>query len=156
MEQVTLTIKQCSVSDIEAAPQFPKLIEEYAEESAIDGLPPPQKKIDQYKQIESGGALFPLGAWLGDCLIGFAAVLMPVIPHYGVCVAVTESLFVAKEFRGTGAGIKLIREAERIAREGKSPGLLVSAGVNSPLVIILPRSGYVETNRVFFRKNPDA
>lgn len=151
-----LTIKQCPVEELEAAANFPKLLDEYAIESAIDGLPGPSKKLDQYKLLQASGALFPLAAYLDDNLIGFAAVLMPVLPHYGVLIAVTESLFVGAEFRGTGAGLRLIREAERIALEGGSPGLLISAGVTSTLIEILPRIGYVETNRVFFRKNPDA
>lgn len=150
-----LSIEKCSIAELEAAPNFTALLDEYAEESAIAGLPPPRRKMDQYKLIEGSGSFFPLGAYLCDLLIGFAAVLMPVIPHYGVAVAVTESIFVAMEHRKTGAGLRLIHEAERIASEGKSPGLLVTAGIHSPLVIVLPRIGYVETNRVFFRKNPD-
>jgi GNAT superfamily N-acetyltransferase len=77
-------------------------------------------------------------------------VLKPVIPHYGVAIAVTESFFVGKEYRKSGAGLKLLRAAEAHA-EG-APGLLVSAPVGGTLAEVLPHLGYRETNRVFFKE----
>lgn len=151
-----LAIQQCSFPTLEAAPNFTALLEEYSAESALKGLPEPTLKMEQYRRLGNSKIFFPLGAYLCERLIGFAALLIPVIPHYGVSVAVTESIFVAKASRGTGAGLRIIREAERISREAGSPGLMITAGVGSSLAELLPRIGYEETNRVFFRKNPDA
>ena len=42
-----LTIGQCTIGDIIDAPEFAGLVEEYAQESAIPGLPKPQAKLEQ-------------------------------------------------------------------------------------------------------------
>lgn len=132
--------------------RFPGLAYDYKLESAIDGLPDPEPKFDQYRLMERTGALYPLGVYYEEKLIGFAALLMPVIPHYGVVIAVTESIFVEKDFRRTGAGLKLIRTAERMAKEADAPGIIISANVNSPLSKVLPRMGYRITNMAFFKE----
>lgn len=125
---------------------------EYAAESAIDGLPPPAVKMETYRQLERARVLHAFSARLDGALVGFITVLAPILPHYGVPVAVSESFFVAKAHRRTGAGLKLLRAAENKARALGSPGLLVSAPFEGTLFKVLPRVGYGETNRVFFKK----
>jgi GNAT superfamily N-acetyltransferase len=147
-----LSIAPSSVADLSAVPEFPALAAEYAAESAIDGLPPPSAKIETYRRLESAGMLHAFAARLDDALVGFITVLAPVLPHYGVPVAVSESFFVAKAHRGSGAGLRLLRAAEDKAHALGSPGLLVSAPFAGNLFKVLPRVGYVETNRVFFKK----
>lgn len=156
-----LEIRKCSATEIVHDPRFPALRREYADESAVYGLPDPQEKLEMYQLMESGGALQVYGAFMvGDDgregLIGFVAVLAPVLPHYGVTIAVTESLFVAAAHRKTGAGLRLIRRAEQHAKEVGSPGLLMSApsrdGQGGRLATLLPRMGYRETNRVFLKQ----
>lgn len=147
-----LIIASSTVAKISTAAEFPALAAEYAAESAIDGLPPPAAKMETYRQLERAGMLHAFSARLDDALIGFITVLAPILPHYGVPVAVSESFFVAKTHRGTGAGLRLLRAAEDKARALGSPGLLVSAPFEGALLKVLPRIGYVETNRVFFKK----
>ncbi len=48
--------------------------------------------------------------------------------------------------------MKLLRAAEDLARRLGSPGLLVSAPYGGDLFKVLPRVGYVESNRVFFSR----
>jgi GNAT superfamily N-acetyltransferase len=147
-----LTVAPSTVAAIAGAREFAALAAEYAAESAIDGLPPPAAKMETYRQLERAGMLHAFGANLGDTLVGFITVLAPVLPHYGVPVAVSESFFVAQAHRSTGAGLRLLRAAEGKARTLGSPGLLVSAPFEGALFKVLPRVGYVETNRVFFKK----
>jgi len=92
-----------------------------------------------------------IGAFLGDKLVGFVAVLTPIVPHYGVVIAVTESLFVGKVYRRTGAGLKLLRAAEMHSIDAGSPMLTVSAPSGGVLAEVLPRLGYRETNRSFVK-----
>lgn len=147
-----VTARKCSVSEIVDNPAFPALHRAYAAEASISGFPDPTEKMASYRLIETSGIFQAYGAFLeGDLLVGFMAVLTPVIPHYGVAITVTESLFVAKEHRKTGAGLKLIRAAETHARDSGSPGLLVSAPSGGPLADVLPHLGYRETNRVFMK-----
>lgn len=145
-------VRKIDLSDLLDAREFPTLIEEYAHESAIEGFPPPAAKIESYRAFEFSGALHVFAASSGGALTGFISLLAPVLPHYGVPVAVSESFFVAQAHRKTGAGLKLLRAAEDEARAIGSPGLLVCAPFGGRLCEILPRRGYVETNRVFFKK----
>lgn len=146
-----IAIKKISISEIEADSNFAALLTEYAGESAIEGLPPPAAKMAQYKQIENMGILHTFGAFLDDFLIGFITALTSVLPHYSVPITASESFFVAKKYRSTGAGLKLLREAERFANEAGSNGLLVCAPTGSALAAVLEGIGYHETNRVFFK-----
>ncbi len=195
----SIILRQISVAEAFANPDFPALCREYAAESALAGLPDPQEKLFAYQALEnSGSAAFRVygaflsptgglrppcppsphraepGGVLGEALIGFMALLTPVLPHYGTAVSVAESLFVASAHRKTGAGMLLIRQAEKTAKELRSPGLLFSAPSGplpegraprapqvrtgqSPaadlgrLAVLLPRIGYRETNRVFLK-----
>ena len=148
----SVAIAPCTISELENAPNMHELMEEYAAESAIEGLPHPSAKAEIYKRIEESGMLATIGAKIDQELIGFVLVLASVIPHYGVNIATTESFFVSKPYRKTGAGIKLLRAAEEHAKQVGSPGLLISAPFGGTLAEVLPRQGYVETNRVFMKR----
>ncbi|CAB5162182.1 acetyltransferase domain containing protein [uncultured Caudovirales phage] len=147
-----ITIRHCAASELLDAPNRYELWDEYALESSINGLPHPNVQIDMYRMLEQQGVIQLIGAFDDTKLIGFVAVLANVLPHYGVIMAITESFFVSKDYRKTGAGLKLLREAERHARSIKAPGLLVSAPFGGRLAEVLPHVGYDETNRVFFKK----
>jgi GNAT superfamily N-acetyltransferase len=149
-------IQQVTISALEAEPNFKDLLAEYAAESAIDGLPPPSAKMEMYKALEKSGALVTWGAYVGGKLVGFITALSTVNPHYGVKITVSESFFVSKEYRKTGAGIKLRRIAEAHTDAIGSVGLLITAPFGSNLAAALPHEGYRETNRVFFRKSKNA
>ena len=149
------TVQRSTVAAITGSLHFAALAAEYAAESAIEGLPPPAAKMDTYRHLEAAGALHVLSATDEGELIGFITLLAPVLPHYGIPVAVSESFFVAKAHRHTMAGLKLLCAAENKAKELGSPGLLVSAPFGGKLFELLPRLGYVETNRVFFKRVPN-
>ena len=111
-----MTIKRCSIADLESSPQLPFLLTKYAEESAIPGMGNPSPSFDQYKQLESSGALHPIGAWKGDDLVGFVLVLVWTIPHYGRKAASTESFFVEPLARPQGFGLKLLANSSQNER----------------------------------------
>lgn len=152
LKKPVLEIRPCTVAEIVGDPHFTALRREYSAESAVAGLPDPQEKLEMYQAIERTGALQAFGAFVDGALAGFVTVLAPVLPHYGIAIAVTESLFVAAAHRRTGAGLLLLRTAERHAEEIGSPGLLVSAPRRGRLETLLPRIGYDETNRVFLKR----
>lgn len=147
-----MQIRQISVHDIEREQNFPELLVEYAEESSIAGMPPPSAKMEIYRNLEASGALYVIAAFFDGVLIGFITILAPDLPHYSAIVAVSESFFVAKKYRKTGAGLKLLRRAEDYAKAIGSPGLLVSAPFGGKLFEVLPGAGYKETNRIFFKE----
>jgi GNAT superfamily N-acetyltransferase len=146
-----LIVEACPVADMIAAASFPQLAAEYVRESLIDGMPQPAPDWDAYAALEAAGLLHGFAASIDGELIGFIAVLVSKLPRYAEPIAVTESFFVASAHRRSGAGLKLLRAAEDMARELGCPGLLVSAPSEGVLVQVLPRRGYAETNRVFFK-----
>lgn len=153
---MAVDIRKCTISEMEKMANLPEILEEYSKELIVKGAPPACAKMELYHQLEAAGVLQCFGAFIYDVMVGFVTVLITVLPHYGVAMAVTESYFVMKDFRGTGAGLKLLRHAESHAKSQGSPCLLVSAPTNGTLAEVLPHAGYVETNRVFFRSLKDA
>ena len=146
-----LTIDRISFSQLESDPDFPRLVEDYATESRMPGLPSPIAKLPTYRTLNENGLLTVFVAKAKGKLIGFVMVLFHEIPHYSLRVAMTESFFVFKWARSTGAGVSLRKIAEEFAREAGSCGLFISTPVTGTLMDILPRVGYTKTNEVFFK-----
>ncbi len=147
-----VSVRKVTFDDLASCGNFPDLVREYEAESKAIGLPPVDDKWAQYRAIEPSGFFHLYAAFLGQHLIGFMAFLLPVIPHYGVTIAVAESFFVGQRFRKGGAGLKLLRAAEEHARQAGSPALMASAPIGGRLAEVLPRLGYRETNRVFLKE----
>lgn len=147
-----VSVKLFSIADFEAAPNLAELLTEYAEESALGELGEANPQFSTYKQMEAMGVARMIAAFQGDTLVGFIVLLVSVVPHFGKPVASTESFFVARAARKTGAGLKLLHEAEQIARESGAVGFFVSAPTGSKLADVLDNlKPYRETNRLFFR-----
>jgi Acetyltransferase (GNAT) family len=142
-------IETVNLQAIVDAPEFASLIVEYADESAMAGMPSPILQFDKYEAYEQVGALHIVRAVEEGELIGFLAMLAnPLNAHYGVPLAVVESFFVTRERRGT-AGLGLIAAAEELARQLGSPKLFFSAPVGSRIQALLPKMGYSVTNVVY-------
>ncbi len=144
-------IHKVTRADVMDAREFPALIEAYALESAIDGMPPPRVKLESYKTYDETGALHVFSAIDEGRLVGFFTFLLPVLPHYSIPLAVSESFYLAPAHRGM-MGLRLLARAESQALELGSPGLLICAPFGGKLFELLPKCGYVETNRVFFKR----
>jgi hypothetical protein len=150
---MSVVIRQCTVTDLLAEPNFSELLNKYADELALEGLPRPKAKIEMYKGLEALGKMHFFAAYLGNLLIGIVNVLMSESPHYGISIAVTESYFVFQEYRKTGAGMLLRREAETDAKKSGSPGIFISAPTSGSLALSLEASkDYMDTGRTFFKR----
>jgi GNAT superfamily N-acetyltransferase len=146
-----LHIGPTTIDAIEAAPNLRAIAREFTAESLAPGLPRTAPNWAAYRGLEAAGMLHPIAARLDGVLIGFIGVLFSPMPRYSTPVATTERFFVLKAHRKTGAGLKILRAAEAKARALGSPGLLVTAPFAGDLFQVLPRAGYAETNRVFFK-----
>lgn len=151
MEPVVRPITAAEAFD---SPTFVALCDEYRGESLrnprmLGALP----DRAWYERCIDAGLLHPLGVFVGEELAGLCAVLITPVPHYdGRRIATTETLFVAEAHRASGAGLKLLRAAEQVARDNGVDGLYVTAPSGGRLERILPHAGYTETNRVFHRE----
>ena len=147
-----IQIKRSTVSEVEDYPEFPALVAEYAAESANEALGAVNPQMDTYRGMEAVGLLHVLSACLDDHLIGFLFLLTPVLPHFGRCAGVAESYFVASAHRKSGAGLRLLRAAEGIARDAGAVGLMVSAPEGGRLAQVMPGVGYRPASTVFFKE----
>src|SRR5690606_4232312 len=89
--------------------------------------PPPVPHRDIYLALERAGIVSMFGARVDGVLVGFIVLLTSMNPHYSVVLGAVESSFVAAAHRKSGAGVKLLREARRAAKDRGAVGLLVSA-----------------------------
>lgn len=147
-------IRAISVEEVFDSPVFAALVEEYRAESLRNpSMLGTQPDRETYVKLVGAGVMHPLGAFSGDELVGIATVMVSGVPHYaGRLLATTETLFVANKHRAGGAGMKLLRAAEEVAAMLGAEGLYVTVPVGGRLESILPRAGYAETNRVFYRE----
>jgi len=145
-------VRRVSLATLIDDQRFPTLVDEYTVESSIKDMPPINWQREMYQQLEAIGIFHVLAAYQGEELIGFMTLIVTVLPHYGARTATTESVFVAERHRSSGAGLKLIREAESWAKELGAVGLLLSAPYGGRLADIGPRIGYQQTNVVFFKR----
>lgn len=147
-------IRAITVDEAFDSPVFIALCDEYRGESLrnpdmLGALP----DREGYERLIATGLLHPLGVFVGNELVGICAVLITPVLHFGgKLIASTETLFVAEAHRSGGAGIKLLRAAEEVAVNAGASGLYVTAPTGGRLEKLLPHVGYVETNRVFFRR----
>jgi len=144
-------IRTCTVAELEKAGALPELLAAYGDESRIPEFGEVNACFETYQSMEASGALHIIGAFAPG-LVGLASLLVYGLPHYaGRRICAMESFFVAPHARKNGVGIKLLRTAEIRAHELGATALMVSAPVGGRLAMVLPRSGYRETNQVFLK-----
>lgn len=147
---MSVTLSQISISEFFDDPSAEALLAEYADECALAGLPPPVPHRDIYLALERAGVVSMFGARVDGVLVGFIVLLTSMNPHYSVVLGAVESFFVAAAHRKSGAGVKLLREARRAAKDRGAVGLLVSAPFGGKLAAVLKRSKRFDlTNEVF-------
>jgi GNAT superfamily N-acetyltransferase len=153
---VTLEVALCRTDDVRDAPNFPDLAEEYKAEAAIREMPWPQVSWQTYHSLEQAGVLHAWAARDDGVLIGFVILITSMSPEYGVPLTCTEAFFVAAASRHTGAGLRLLAAAEAKARALGSPGLAINAPLGGRLAGLLPKCGFREVGRCFFKGFADA
>lgn len=147
------TIRTITVAEAFDSPVFVALCDEYQAEALrnpdmMGALP----DREGYARMVDAGLLHPLGVFVGEELVGLCAVLVTPVLHFGgKLIASTETLFVAEAHRAGGAGLRLLHAAEDVAARAGASGLYVTAPTGGRLERLLPRVGYHDTNRVFFR-----
>ena len=149
METIT-EIRRISYADILDSPDAASLLEEYSAECSIPeiGIPKPQR--DLYDRMESSGLMHSFGAFYGSEIVGFAMIIIFILPHYGKKIANVESLFLSQSHRRGGAGKKLMEHIEAFAAERQCAGVLYNARAESNLERLLEAvPKYKRTNSVF-------
>lgn len=144
-------IKPVCYSEILEAPNAQGLFAAYASECSLPEIGRACPKASQYELLEAAGVLHTFGVYEQDELIGFAAVLLAELPHYGKKVATVESIFVHPDHRA-GIGSTLLLVVEQFADVQGCAAVIYSTPSGSrfeKLLSYLPQ--YRNTNSVFCR-----
>lgn len=128
----------------------PALLAEYGAECSIPEIGTPNPQRETYARMESAGLMHSFGMFDGADLVGFAAVLVFILPHYGKQVATVESLFIRKSHRRGFVGTQFLRHVEAWAAEKKCEVVLYNARAGSRLEkLLFSLKRYQRTNSVF-------
>lgn len=129
------------------------LIREYSEESKCDAVPDyfPDKVL--YKTMDDNNMLDTIGAFDNGKLVGFIVSITYVLPKYSDLGTTVEYLFVLKEYRSGGTGLKLIKKIEQLAKERGSIAFFLSAPVDGSLDKIATRSLGLSKSHIIYSKS---
>ena len=152
---MTLEIKQITFEELENTDEFSVLCKEYAEEASSIHMPANMDAV-KYRKLSEIKSLFIFAAYKMKKLIGFVAVVPTNLSHYSTTILVIDAIFVKKEHRKYGTGLKLIREAEKFSNANKYLGVLGGVPIGGILEKVYPKLGYTPVNVLFFKKSKNA
>lgn len=148
-----ITIQAIKYTDILDSPESAALLTEYSAECSIPEIGEPCPQRHMYEGMEKMGLMHSLGVYEGAKLVGFATLLIFVLPHYGKKIANVESLFLGKDHRRSGVGGRLMTAVQTFATEMECCGVLYNSRVGSQLERLLElMPNYQRTNSVFLWK----
>lgn len=142
------------VAEINIADHFEQalpLLRANWEETGFDAPFDPSK--DQYVAMQGCGALFAIGAFDGDQIIGYSTAIIVSYAHskrYRYCA--TDALFVAPTYRHTTIGARLIAETERIAQDRGAHFIAWHTRAGTGFSEVLGNHGYEPADVVMVRK----
>lgn len=143
-------IKPVSYATILDDPKAEALLAEYAAECSMPELGPPSPQRELYEVLEKSGGFQAFGVYSHETLVGFASILIYCLPHYGVKIATTESIFILESQRGRGHG--LLGYLNEYARENGCVAFLYTAPVGSRFDRMMSvMNEYRHTNNVYLR-----
>jgi predicted GNAT superfamily acetyltransferase len=121
----------------------PGLLEAHWHESARNKhLMVLKPDVPRYQALEAAGALLSLVAYVDEAIVGYSVNIVSPHLHYAdLLCAHNDVLFVAKEYRESPLGLKLIRDTERAAKARGVHLMLWHAKEDTTLASILPKMG---------------
>lgn len=109
--------------------------------------------IPRYEQAEDGGMLRCYTARRGSVLIGYAFYFLAHNSHYsGSLQASQDVLFIHPDYRRSGAGLKLMREADRRLRTEGVQAVYHHEKIAHSFAPLLERLGYECIERVWVKR----
>lgn len=149
-----MKLKAISFSDLFDHPLFADLCIEYAQESGNADLGVAVPNSARYLMLEEQGLAVCVGAFEGEDMIGFAAMILSEHPHYSATIVVCDALFIKKEQRKGPAGLRLISKVKEMAKEHGAVGVYFSAPEGSRLSKLFARL-FTPTDRVYWAKTEE-
>ena len=122
-------------------------------ESELPLVYPIKPDWDQYRALYDAGVLFCLTARDGENLVGyFVIIVSPNLSSRGEKMMFGATLFVRKEYRGKGPGIRLIRMAEKKAKDYNVQSVMISSPARQPIGGLLEKMGYRAEETLYSRR----
>ena len=128
----------------------PALLAEYAVECSVPAVGAPDPQWEMYERMQAAGLLQMFGVYVDGGMVGFASVLVSVLPHYGFIAATVESLFVAQAHRSSGAGARLMKTIERHARDRECRAVFYGAPAGGKMESLLGKR-YARTSSMYYK-----
>lgn len=136
---IQLTLREAIQLDIETL--FQAHAEELCRPAAYD-----------YKRahlLEDAGAYKLIGIFKNYQLVGYLAVFVNKSLHDDNLVLLEDLYYLAPEHRVGWAGVKVLREFEKLANYLGCTQIIVNSDINRPTGLILERLGYVKLGETY-------
>ena len=146
-----MEVKDVSARVIYSSPEFDQIVRDYCEESGNPDLGEAVPALDFYERMEQADAVRCAAAYEGERIVGIVVVVTTLYPHFGKRIASVESLWLDRKHRAGGAGLKLIRKAQALAREMGAVGIYYGARSGSRLAQLYGRL-FTPMNSLFWKK----
>lgn len=104
-----------------------------------------------YNAYLGAGTLKMFAAFDGDRIVGYATFTHYAHPHTGVITAISDSIYLAPEYRGIN-GIRFMEFIEREVVASGAEEIFYHAKTHSPLGPMLGRMGFQQVNAVYFKR----
>lgn len=138
-----------SLRPVIALPGWKRLADAYASESGNPDLGEATPKLKLYDALEALGLLRGAALLDGGTIVGLLVLVLQDHPHHSKPIAHVDAIFLDKEHRRGAAGLRLVRSALEIAREGGAVGCYFSAPDGSRLERLYERL-FKPTDRIFW------
>ena len=118
-----------SFDDLTAAPNWDDVCKAYAQEGGNPEFGEPEVDVEHYKRMEAAGLLHVEAVFAeGGALVGFVTGLPSPYPHFShIVMFAVDALWVRKDYRKRGVGMRLIRAVQRRAKALHCNGVLFGA-----------------------------
>ena len=149
-----MKLKTLSMGELFEYPGFDEFCAEYAEESGNADLGHALPNKDFYLTLESLDKCFCIGAFDGPDLVGFCVLIIQEHTHYSKIVGWCDSIWIAKPHRKGYTGLKIIRQAQALARDKGAVGVYFSATEGARLSMLFERL-FQPKDRVYWAKSKE-
>lgn len=108
---------------------------------------------DTYYALHKAGALFVLGVFFEDKLVGYSISICSVHLHYkDIYICANDLLYIDPEFRRSKLGLRLIIETELTAKKRGASQMIWSAKPSSTLARLMESKGYRLHDLIFLKE----
>lgn len=134
-------IREGSFRELFTDPAFDLMAAAYTSESGTAEYGEANVAKEGYYTLEKYGDASLLVVESCDCIVGFAVIVHSYHMHFSKHIAVLETLYLDPVFRNGTLGIKLIRAAQKLAKQKGFEFMTASAPAGSRLNKLYARMG---------------